>query len=84
MEDKFLRMSTVTGRKYDYFQTVKLLNLNQCIYYMQNGFYPVDIKVTQNDKGNKCLVFYYNREETKKIYEDWKNSRKAVIDDGIS
>ena len=61
MSEEYYRLSTVTGKKYDVFKTVKILNINQCIYYMQNGFYPVDIKITENDKGNKCLVFYYNR-----------------------
>lgn len=76
MSEEYYRLSTVTGKKYDVFKTVKILNINQCIYYMQNGFYPVDIKITENDKGNKCLVFYYNRSETKQIYEDWLNQRK--------
>lgn len=76
MGDEFYRMSTVTGKKYNIFETVKILNINQCIYYMQNGFYPVDIKISQNEKGNKCLVFYYNKDETKKIYEDWRSLRK--------
>ena len=76
MGDEFYRMSTVTGRKYNIFETVKILNINQCIYYMQNGFYPVDIKISQNEKENKCLVFYYNKNETKKIYEDWRSLRK--------
>ena len=76
MGDEFFRMSTVTGKKYNIFETVKILNINQCIYYMQNGFYPVDIKISQNEKGNKCLVFYYNKDETKKIYEDWRSLRK--------
>ena len=76
MGDEFYRMSTVTGKKYNIFETVKILNINQCIYYMQNGFYPVDIKISQNEKENKCLVFYYNKNETKKIYEDWRSLRK--------
>lgn len=76
MGDEFFRMSTVTGKKYNIFETVKILNINQCIYYMQNGFYPVDIKISQNEKENKCLVFYYDKNETKKIYEDWRSLRK--------
>ena len=76
MADEFYRLSTVTGKKYDIFKTVKILNIQQCIYYMQHGCFPVDIKITESDKGNKCLVFYYNKEETKDIYDDWK-SRKG-------
>lgn len=76
MSEEFYRLSTVTGKKYNIFDTVKILNLNQCIFYMQNEFYPEDIKITINDKGNKCLVFYYNKELTKSIYEEWQNQRK--------
>ena len=77
MGDEFYRLSTVTGKKYDIFKTVKILNLNQCMYYMQSGYYPVDIKISENDKGNKCLVFYYNKEDTKEIYEDWMNRKRG-------
>ena len=76
MSDEFYRLSTVTGKKYDIFKTVKILNLRQCIYYTQNGIYPVDIKITETDKGEKCFVFYYDREESKQVYEDWCNTRK--------
>lgn len=76
MADEYFRFSTVTGRKYNFFQTAKILNINQCIYYMQNGVYPVDIKITENNKGNKCFVFYYDRDESKKVYEDWCNTTR--------
>lgn len=76
MGDVYERFSTVTGKKYNVFETCKILNLQQVMYYMQTGVYPVDIKITQNNNGDKCLVFYFNRTESKKAYEDWCSTRK--------
>lgn len=76
MGDEYFRFSTVTGKKYNFFNTVKILNLQQCIYYYQNGIYPVDIKISEDNNGKKCFIFYYDRNESKQVYEDWCNSRK--------
>jgi len=76
MGDEYYRFSTVTGKKYNVFDSVKLLNLNQCIFYMENNVFPDDIKISINDKGNKCLVFYFNKDATKEIYKRWQEQRK--------
>lgn len=76
MGDSYMRFSTVTGKRYELFNTVKILNMNQCMFYMQNGVYPVDIKISENKKGDKCFVFYYDRDDSKQAYESWCNIRK--------
>lgn len=75
MNDReFYRISTVTGRSYDVFKTVKILNIKQATQYMANDVYPVDIKITINNKnGEKCLVFYFDKEESKEVYDKWCN-----------
>lgn len=71
--DKFYRKSTVTGRSYDIFQTVKILNIKQVCCYMENDVFPVDIKISvDNETKKKCLVFYFNKEESKEVYEKWR------------
>ena len=49
MGDEYYRFSTVTGKKYNVFDSVKLLNLNQCIFYMENNVFPDDIKISINE-----------------------------------
>ena len=66
MNDEYYRTSTVTGRSYDVFKTVKILNIQQACSYMDNDVFPVDIKVSIDQRsGKKCLVFYFDREESK-------------------
>lgn len=74
MDDQFYRKSTVTGRSYDVFKTVKILNIQQACSYMDNDVFPVDIKVSIDQRsGKKCLVFYFDREESKDVYDKWCN-----------
>lgn len=74
MDDQFYRTSTVTGRSYDVFKTVKILNIQQACSYMDNDVFPVDIKVSIDQRsGKKCLVFYFDREESKEVYDKWCN-----------
>lgn len=72
--DEFYRKSTVTGKSYDVFKTVKILNIQQACSYMDNDVFPVDIKVSIDQRsGKKCLVFYFDREESKVVYDKWCN-----------
>lgn len=72
MENEFLRYSTVTGKRYNVFSTVKILNIFQAIFYMEHEIYPVDIKISEDRKtGRKCFVFYYIKEETKNVFDIW-------------
>ena len=74
MNDEYYRTSTVTGRSYDVFKTVKILNIQQACSYMDNDVFPVDIKVSIDQRsGKKCLVFYFDREESKSVYDKWCN-----------
>ena len=74
MDNVFYRTSTVTGRSYDVFKTVKILNIQQACSYMDNDVFPVDIKVSiDNRTGKKCLVFYFDKEGSKDVYDKWCN-----------
>ena len=77
MNDEFYRMSTVTGKKYNVFETIKILNIYQAIFYMENDIYPVDIMISEDRKINrKCLVFYFIRTETKEVFDRWCKNRE--------
>ena len=69
--DEFYRFSTVTGKSYDVFKTVKILNILQVASYMDNDVFPVDIRVSQDENKRRCLVFYFDREESKDVYDKW-------------
>ena len=51
--DEFYRFSTVTGKSYDVFKTVKILNILQAASYMDNDVFPVDIRVSRDDNKRR-------------------------------
>lgn len=48
-------------------EKVKIVNIRQASMYIKNGLKPTDIYYT--DK----LVFVFNTDETKEVFEMWKN-----------
>lgn len=73
-EDRYFRKSTVTGKSYDLFKTVKIMNIQQACAYMDNNVFPVDIKISiDNNTKKKCLVFYFDKEESKDVFDKWCN-----------
>ena len=52
-QDHYLRKSTVTGKSYDLFKTVKIMNIQQACAYMDNNVFPVDIKISIDNKTQK-------------------------------
>ncbi len=71
MKDEFLKYSRITGRKYNVFDTIRILNLSQGMAYIENGVLPVDITVSRNKSGNRCLVFYFIKDDTLEVYDKW-------------
>lgn len=72
MSDKYMRVSTVTSKSYNLFDCIKILNMEQCAFYMERGINPVDIKLSESNKSNKkLLVFYFIKDETTDVYTEW-------------
>lgn len=73
MGEEFFRLSTVTGKTYNYFETIKIYNLQQAMAYVENEVFPVDIKIVRDKENKRCLVWYFNQADTKEIYDKWCN-----------
>ena len=72
IKDERFRISTVTSKSYNVFDCVKVLNMEQCAFYMERGINPVDVKLSESNKnGKKLLVFYFIKSETKDVYNEW-------------
>lgn len=76
MKTKFIKRSTVTGRKYDYFDddVIRLLNFHQAFFYIDEmGITPLDITLSDDRKnpGKKVVVFLFSKQETKEAYNAW-------------
>ena len=69
---EYYRVSTVTSKSYDIFKTIKILNMEQCAFYMDRGVNPVDIKLSESNKTRrKLIVFYFIKDETVDVYKEW-------------
>lgn len=70
MRDEII--SDVTGKKYKPRQVVRILNVYQATYYISRGVLPVDLYSSADYRtGEPRLVFLFNREESKDIYDAW-------------
>lgn len=64
--------SDVTGKDYLPKDVVRLLNIYQATYYISRGILPVDLYSSADYKtGQPRLVFLFNRQESKNIYDAW-------------
>lgn len=79
MADPYYITSTVTGKTYDVFSVIKILNIRQAAFYMNFGCVLQDIEVSQDRKtGLPVLVFYFNRDDTKEAYDIWCNQTRVT------
>lgn len=70
--DKFIRKSKITGKEYDVFKSIRILNISQAIYYLENRIELQDLFISQDKKTNKSiLVFVFLRDDTKEIFDTW-------------
>ena len=74
MSESYITKSHITQKEYDIFKCVKIVNIQQACAYMENNILPVDIKVSTDVKtGKRCVVFYFDKEESKDVYDKWCN-----------
>lgn len=72
MSQPYFKKSLITGRTYDLFSIIRILNISQAIFYIQNGVTLQDIEISEDRKtGKPVMVFYFLREETKVPFDLW-------------
>lgn len=82
--EQFFRYSRITGKRYNLFETVKIVNLLQSMSYISAGVLPVDISISKNTDGKPCFVFLFVKEETKEVYDKWCNHElECEVDDWL-
>lgn len=73
--------SQMTGKEYRPKDVVRLLNIYQATYYISRGILPVDIYSSSDYRtGEPRLVFLFNRQESKDIYDAWCRRNGKVKD----
>lgn len=62
--------SAITGKTYDPDEVVFIPNMLQNFWYMNYGAELLDI-IPDNKHDQKKIVFVWNREDTKYLYDAW-------------
>lgn len=69
-----MKRSPVTGKKYDYFSkdVIRIVNIYQAMAYLSNGAEVIDIYTSQDkDTKKPILIFVFNRNDTKPLFDLW-------------
>lgn len=76
-DNNVLRYSKLTGRYFNLFETVRILNTAQTTFYVSKGVFPLDVYVSKDFKNNRdVLVFLFSKEDTKELYDEWCSRAK--------
>lgn len=70
--EECVRRSRLTGKHYNLFgdEIVRIVNMQQATAYISHDILPIDIYPSEKD-GRKILVFLFDREETREVYDLW-------------
>lgn len=81
MNEKRYETSKITGRTYELFSQIRILNIQQCIFYLENGVVLNDIEISEDRRTHQpIMVFLFNREETHDAYDKWCKRRDQIFD----
>jgi hypothetical protein len=74
-------LSKITGKKYDIFSQIRILNIQQVIFYLQNGVYFNDIELSKDRKtGLPVMVFLFTKDDTKAAYAEWIERKNQIFE----
>lgn len=77
--EEYWKISDITGKRYNLFQIIRILNVKQAAYYSASGLDLLHIECSSDRKtGEPVYVFYFNREDTKDVYDKWCKKKQEV------
>lgn len=65
--------SDVTGRDYNPFTSVRIINIKQSMMYLKHGCTLLDLYVSVAKDSSPVMCFIFDRAESKKYYDLWCN-----------
>jgi len=74
---EFYKKSPVTNIEYNTFNVVRILNVKQAAFYVYKGLKILHIELsTDKYTDEPVLVFYFDRTESKKVFDEWCTRRE--------
>lgn len=62
------------ARDYLPHEVIRIINPKQCLLYIKNDIYPIDIYSSIDDKtNNSILAMVFLKEDTTEVYKKWCN-----------
>ena len=62
------------ARNYLSSEVVRIVNPKQCLLYIKNNVYPIDIYTSIDDKtDNAILAMIFLKSDTSEVYKKWCN-----------
>lgn len=90
MSKPYFETSKATGKTYDIFSIIRILNPRQAAFYCSLGLEIQEIEVSKDrDTNEPILVFYFNKEETREPFDLWcrrkeeRNKSGGALDGAI-
>ena len=72
MAQPYYKTSEITGKTYDLFSQIRILNMQQNIFYLKHGVPLQDIELSEDRKtGKPIMVFLYTRDDTREVFDLW-------------
>jgi len=65
--------SNLHPRNYTEKEVCRIINPKQQKLYLKNGAFPIDLYPSIDKSGNDVIVYIFLRDETRELYNLWKN-----------
>lgn len=71
--------TNIHSRNYTSKEVVRIVKIEQVIFYNDHHVYPIDIYPSYDDKTDrKILVFIFTKEDTKEVFQKWIEYKNAL------
>lgn len=72
MDEKYYKYSSITNRTYNIFDCIRILNIKQAAFYIENNVKLMDLIVSKDRyTGESVFVFVFNKNDTRDVYDIW-------------
>ena len=77
MKRPYYETSKTTGKTYDIWSVIRIMNPKQAAFYCSKGLEMLDIEVSEDRKTKEpVFVYFFNKEETKVPFDEWCNRKQ--------
>ena len=80
MKEPYWETSKTTGKTYNLWGVIKILNPRQAAFYVSRGLEIQDFELSEDKNKEPILVFYFNKDETKEPYDEWCRRKQENYD----